>query len=143
VLIPNILSRIQLHQGIGQILTAIPEVIFLIGVERDDDISRMVDVGGGFGGHIYWLSFSFCFISIISVGEYIGNNGQGKKEKGLIFIKNVYCFIQLFIIIMLLIIVTYQMIAEVMIYSTPKFTFSVLNNYTITSSPATLKTTAY
>ena len=78
-----ILRDIKLHQGIRQMLTAIPEVIFLIGVERDDYGSGMVDVGAAFWGHIYWLSFLFSFIGNISVREYIENNGQGQKEKEL------------------------------------------------------------
>ena len=68
-----------------QMLTAIPEVIFLIGSGKDDNISGAVNMRGTFGGHIYWLSFLFGFVSNISMGEYIENNCEGQKEKDLIF----------------------------------------------------------
>ena len=61
-------------------LAAIPEMIFLIGVERDDYISAVVKVRSIFGGHIYWLSFCLLCISNVSAAEYIENNGQGQKE---------------------------------------------------------------
>jgi hypothetical protein len=42
---PNVLCYIQLLQSNEQRLTAIPVMIFGIGVERNDDVFRMVDVG--------------------------------------------------------------------------------------------------
>jgi hypothetical protein len=43
-------------------LTAIPEMIFRIGAERDNDVSCVVDVWAGFRGHVIGCSFPFFVI---------------------------------------------------------------------------------
>lgn len=55
--IPYVLCCIHFRQGITQMLTSIPEMIFIVSAERDDDISGVVDVWVGFLSHIDWLSF--------------------------------------------------------------------------------------
>jgi hypothetical protein len=59
-------------------LAAIPKVVFLARIERDNYISSVIDIRAAFGGHNYWLSFLFRFTG----NEYMGNAGQGQKEKG-------------------------------------------------------------
>jgi hypothetical protein len=43
-------------------LTAIPEMIFGIRSERDNDVSGLVDIRADFGGHIIVCSFPFFVI---------------------------------------------------------------------------------
>jgi hypothetical protein len=59
-------------------LAAIPKVVFLVRIEGDNYISSVSDIRAAFGGHNYWLSFLFRFTG----NEYMGNVGQGQKEKG-------------------------------------------------------------
>jgi hypothetical protein len=56
---PNVLRDIQLHQGIRQRLTAIPIVIFGVGIKGNNYGSSIVYVRDAFIGHVIDFPFSF------------------------------------------------------------------------------------
>jgi hypothetical protein len=49
-------------------LAAIPKVVFLVRIERDNYISSVINIRAAFGGHNYWLSFCFV-LTVMSIWE--------------------------------------------------------------------------
>jgi hypothetical protein len=77
--VPDIFRRLDFQQCFRERLSAVPEMIFRISAEWNDDISCIVDIRGAVIVHVF--NAPYLFITDKTGVDYIANGHQGQREK--------------------------------------------------------------